>query len=207
MASCYFYLYFNLGQGSMTMRFLVLCCLLFWSLPAYAKEIAGVMVPETLQTEDGVLLHLNGAGIRSKFFFDIYIAELYVEHPSSVVREVIEAPGRKRVIMHFLYSEVGKDKLIEGWNEGFAANTKAGELVKLQERINRFNGMFVDVKKDDIIVLDFIPTQGTKVIIAGQEKGIVPGKDFNDALLRIWLGGEPVNKGLKEKLLNDRGEG
>ena len=188
------------------MKFLVLCCLLFWSFPAYATEIAGVMVPETLQTEDGVLLHLNGAGIRSKFFFDIYIAELYLEHPSSAVKEVIEPQGRKRVIMHFLYSEVGKEKLIEGWNEGFGENTKADELVKLQQRINQFNGMFVDVKKDEIVVLDFIPTKGTKVMIAGQEKGIIPGKDFNDALLRIWLGEKPVNKGLKEKLLSYKQE-
>jgi hypothetical protein len=40
------------------------------------------------------------------------------------------------------------------------------------------------------------------VTIAKQEKGVVPGKDFNDALLRIWLGEKPVTKGLKEKLLS-----
>lgn len=184
------------------MRFFVLCCLLFCSVPANAKEIAGVMVQETLQTEDGILLHLNGAGIRSKFFFDIYIAELYLEHPSNVANEVIETSGRKRVIMHFLYNKVEKDKLITGWNEGFTENTKTEEVVKLQERIDQFNGMFVDVKKDDIIVLDFIPEKGTVVTIAKQEKGVVPGKDFNDALLRIWLGEKPVTKGLKEKLLS-----
>jgi hypothetical protein len=169
---------------------------------ANAKEIAGVMVQETLQTEDGIMLQLNGAGIRSKFFFDIYIAELYLEHPSNVVSEVIEASGRKRVVMHFLYDKVEKDKLVTGWNEGFTENTKAEEVVKLQERIDRFNGMFADVKKDDIIVLDFIPEKGTVVTIANQEKGVVPGKDFNDALLRIWLGEKPVTKGLKEKLLS-----
>jgi hypothetical protein len=169
---------------------------------ANAKEIAGVMVQETLQTEDGILLQLNGAGIRSKFFFDIYLAELYLEHPSSAANEVIEATGRKRVVMHFLYDKVEKDKLITGWNEGFTENTKAEEVVKLQERINRFNAMFVDVTKDDIIVLDFIPDQGTAVTIAKQEKGVIPGKDFNDALLRIWMGEKPVTKGLKEKLLS-----
>jgi hypothetical protein len=184
------------------MRFFILCCLLLCSLPANAKDIAGVMVQETLQMEDGTLLHLNGAGIRSKFFFDIYIAELYMEHPSSVVKEVLEATGRKRMVMHFLYKEVGKDKLIEGWDEGFAGNTPKDELVKLQDRINQFNDMFVDVKKDDIIVLDFIPDKGTIVTIAKQEKGVVSGKDFNDALLRIWLGDKPVNEDLKEKLLS-----
>ena len=184
------------------MRFFILCCLFLSSLPANAKEIAGVMVLETLQTENGIVLHLNGAGIRSKFFFDIYIAELYMEHPSNMVDEVIETSGRKRIVMHFLYDEVGKDKLIAGWNEGFAGNSKADDVVKLQDRIDQFNGMFVDVKKGDVIVLDFNPDQGTAVTIAGQEKGVIPGKDFSDALLRIWLGDKPVTKGLKEKLLS-----
>ena len=184
------------------MRLFILCCLLLSSLPANAKEIAGVMVQETLQTGDGTLLHLNGAGIRSKFFFDIYIAELYMEHPSNLVNEVIETSGRKRIVMHFLYDEVSKDKLTAGWDEGFAGNSKADEVVKLQDKIDRFNGMFDDVKKGDTIVLDFIPDQGTVVTVAKQEKGVIPGKDFSDALLKIWLGEKPVTKGLKAKLLS-----
>jgi hypothetical protein len=195
-------LYFNLRQRSVTMRLFIICCLFLCNVTANAQEIAGVMVQETLQTDDGIVLHLDGAGIRSKFFFDIYIAELYMEHPSNVASEVIAAAGRKRLIMHFLYAEVGKDKLIEGWNEGFAGNSNAEDVARLQPRIDQFNAMFVDVKKGDIIVLDFIPDKGTVVTIAKQEKGVIPGKDFNDALLRIWLGDKPVSKELKEKLLS-----
>lgn len=184
------------------MRFFVLCCLLLISLPSYARDIAGVTVQETLQAVEGTVLHLNGAGIRSKFFFDIYIAELYMEHPANSADEVIGAEGRKRLVMHFLYDKVEKEKLVEGWNEGFAGNTRADEVAKLQDRINRFNELFVDVKKNDVIVLDFTPGLGTVVTIADQEKGAIPGKDFNDGLLRIWLGDKPVAKGLKEKLLS-----
>ncbi len=53
------------------MRVLLLCCLLLTSLPAGAREIAGVDVPESLKSDDGTTLQLNGAGVRSKFFFDI----------------------------------------------------------------------------------------------------------------------------------------
>ena len=184
------------------MRLFILCCLFLWSVPVNAQEIAGVMVQETLQNDDGTVLHLNGAGIRSKFFFDIYIAELYMEHPSHVASEVITAVGRKRIIMQFLYDKVGKDKLIEGWNEGFHGNTGVAEIAKLQGRISQFNSMFVDVKKGDLIVLDFVPEKGTVVTIAKQEKGVIPGKDFNDALLRIWLGDKPIDAGLKKEMLN-----
>ena len=186
------------------MRIFILCCLLLCSIPANAQEIGGVMVQETLQTDDGTTLHLNGAGIRSKFFFDIYIAELYMEHPANSAAAVLEDAGRKRLIMHFLYDKVEKDKLIEGWNEGFVGNTKAAEVTQLQARIDQFNAMFVDVKKGDLVVLDFVPGKGTVVTIAKEEKGVVSGKDFNDALLRIWLGEKPVTKGLKEALLSSR---
>jgi hypothetical protein len=184
------------------MRLVILCYLLLGSLSANALEIAGVGVEEVLQTTDGSELYLNGAGIREKFFFDIYIAELYMENPSNSADEVIENSGRKRVVMHFLYDEVTKDKLIEGWNEGFHGNSSTDEVLKLQRRIDQFNEMFDDVKKGDLIVLDFIPHSGTVVTIANQHKGVIPGKDFNDALLRIWLGKEPVDNGLKEKLLS-----
>ena len=61
--------------------------------------------------------------------------------------------------------------------------------------------MFTDAKKGEIIILDYAPENGTKVIIAGVEKGVIPGKDFNDAMLSIWLGDKPVSKDLKAKLL------
>ena len=87
------------------MRMFVFFTLLLISLPAYAKDIAGVMVNDSLQTEEGTTLQLNGAGIRSKFFMDIYIAELYMEKPSTVAAEVIGDKGKKRIVMHFLYKE------------------------------------------------------------------------------------------------------
>lgn len=183
------------------MRLFVFCCLLLGSLPANALEIAGVSVEEVLQTADGPRLYLNGAGVREKFFFDIYVAELYMENPSRSAAAVVQDSGHKRVVMHFLYDEVAKEKLVDAWNEGFRGNSRAEEVIKLGSRIKQFNEMFVDVKKGDTIVLDFIPGRGTAVTVANQEKGVIPGKDFNDALLRIWLGEEPVDDGLKEKLL------
>ena len=184
------------------MRVVVFFIVLLLSLPSYAKEIAGVMVNDTLQTADGATLQLNGAGIRKKLFMDIYIAQLYMEKPSATVSEVLADKGRKRIVMHFLYSEVSKDKLVEVWNDGFKDNNSAGDLAKLQERINQFNGFFVDVKKNDVIVLDYNPATGTTVTIKGQEKGVIGGGDFNEALLKIWLGEKPADGDLKDKLLS-----
>ncbi len=179
----------------------IVLLLVLVSAPAFAGEIADVTVPEQIHAPDGVSLRLNGAGIRYKFFFKIYVAELYMEHPAVDAEKVIADQGQKKVVMHFIYSEVGKDKLVEGWNEGFHANLSPNQFAALQERINSFNAMFDTVKSGDEISLDYIPGQGTQVTIRGQVKGVVAGKDFNDALLSIWLGKEPVSDELRKELL------
>lgn len=183
------------------MRTMIVLMTLLLGLPCYAKEISGVAIQESLQSEDGVTLKLNGAGVRSKLFMDIYIAQLYLEQPATTMDAILADTGRKRVVMHFLYSEVQKDKLTEAWNDGFKDNNSPAELANLQERINQFNALFVDAKKGDVIVLDYHPTSGTTVQIKGEKRGVVPGADFNAAMLKIWLGDKPVNATLKEQLL------
>ena len=66
---------------------LLLTMLLFGPLVS-AREIAGVTIPDTAQlSPDGTTLVLNGAGVRRKFFFKIYVAGLYLpsRQTSSVV--------------------------------------------------------------------------------------------------------------------------
>lgn len=181
---------------------LLFCCCLLLSFPAYAREVAGVNVAETLEGTSGTSLKLNGAGIRSKLFFKIYVAELYLQNPSADLKAVIGDDVQKRMIMHFLYKELSKEKMVEIWNEGFAANTTPEQLATLKDRIQQFNDMFVTVKKGDEVELDYFPGTGTKVTIAGIEKGVVSGKDFSDALLAIWLGEKPASPDLKKELLN-----
>jgi Chalcone isomerase-like len=181
------------------MRKIILTCCLLLSLSsvATALEIAGVQIPETLNTD----LTLNGAGIRSKFFFKIYIAELYLEHPSQTAEKVLNIPGRKRLTMHILYDEVSKEKLVEGWNVGFGANLSDEKLKQLAPKIMQFNALFVTVHEGEEIILDYTPDMGTIVTIAGAQKGVIEGAAFNSALLSIWLGKEPVGDDLRDALL------
>lgn len=176
------------------------CSFLFWS-PAAAREIADVEVAEEVVQSDGTVLSLNGAGIRSKFFFKIYIASLYLETLGTDSAAVIGGDGGKRLVMHFLYDEVGKDDLVEAWNEGFEGNGTPDQLTALADKIATFNALFDNVKAGDRILLDYIPGGGTTVTIRGEEKGRIDGKEFNDLLLSIWLGKEPVGEDLRDELL------
>ena len=157
-----------------------------------------VVIPGTQQT-----LQLNGIGYRSKFFFKIYIGALYTVTRAKTPEEVLSQTGPKRLLMHFLYSEVSREKLVDAWNEGFEENTPAGDLAKLRERIDQFNAMFPALHSGDEVVLDYIPGKGTVVTIKGEIKGVIKGEDFNHALLNIWLGDEPADSDLKDALLGD----
>lgn len=182
------------------LKYLLCFTFLFFGTPATGLEITGTTIPESINKD----LQLNGAGIRSKFFFKIYVAELYLEHPSADAGEVLDTPGKKRITMHILYDKVEKEKLIDGWNEGFTKNLSPEQLQTLHTKIQQFNELFIDVHKGEKIILDFTPGQGTLVSIAGENKGIIEGADFNRALLSIWLGNKPVADDLRDSLLGKK---
>lgn len=146
-------------------------------------------------------LKLNGVGIRYKFFFKIYIAALYVEKTSNKPEQIINTHGAKRIHMHFLYDEVTKDKLVNGWLDGFESNLTKQEYQKLKPKIDQFNLMFETVKAGDQVLLDFLPGRGARLTIKGQSRAVIEGVDFYAALLKIWLGESPVTEDLKNSLL------
>jgi hypothetical protein len=169
----------------------------------YAGQIEGVAFPDqvTVGTAD---LTLNGMGVRIKkvafIGVKVYAAALYLPAKEADPAKILAADEPKQLVMHFLYKEVGKDKLLEGWNDGFK-NNSGGALATLKDQIATFDGFWSDMKRDDVAVLTYIPGQGTKVEIKGKEMGVIPGKDFAAALFAIWLGPKPPNESLKKGLL------
>ncbi|MBV2091893.1 MAG: chalcone isomerase family protein [Candidatus Thiodiazotropha sp. (ex Ctena orbiculata)] len=183
-------------------RLLLLCWLVSLFSNVAAKEVAGINLDETMtRADDGVTLELNGAGVREKFFFDIYVAALYLQKKSNQASVILSNDAAARVEMRMLYSEVKQEKFVQGWNDGFRANLDEPQFKQLVERLNQFNGWFETLTEGEMIELDYFPEKGTRVKIKGVEKGVIPGGDFFQALLGVWLGEKPVTKSLKEDLL------
>ncbi|MEW8318736.1 MAG: chalcone isomerase family protein [Candidatus Thiodiazotropha sp.] len=184
-------------------RVIITVCLFMISMTtSQAREIAGVTLAEQIVREaDNVELRLNGAGIRKKLFFKVYLASLYLPQPTSDIAEVTAADRPARVQMHILYSEIEKEKFVKGWNDGFSANLDAARLETVRERLDQFNVMFETLKAGDLINLDYSPGEGTRVTIKEVDKGVIPGGDFYQALLMVWLGDSPISQSLKQQLL------
>ena len=167
---------------------------------AFARDVAGVALPETI-TLGAKPLALNGAGIRSKFFIKVYVGALYLPSHTGDANAVLRQTGPVAMHMHFLHSEVSKEKLVKAWNEGFDTNLDAVERARLGGRIERFNELFRTAHKGDVIRLDYLPGTGTTVSINNESRGVIDGEDFMQAWLRIWLGQHPADADLKQGLL------
>lgn len=180
-------------------RWLVLM-LLLCALPASAVEVAGVKVADKTRVGSAELV-LNGAGIRTRVFFKVYVGALYMTEKKSAAAEVLAQKGAKRVALTMLRDLSGK-QLSEAFESGIQANNAAAEAEAMKPRIAELLALFTDAKEGDVILLDFLPESGTVVTVNGAVKGKpIAGEDFYRALLRIWLGDKPVDDDLKKGML------
>jgi long-chain acyl-CoA synthetase len=167
---------------------------------ATAAEVGGVKLDDKL-TVGGQELVLNGAGIRTKLVFKVYVAGLYVPAKASSVAAVLEKAPRR--IQLTLMRDVSAEEFVEALVDGIKANTTAAELAAAKAGIDQLSAIgkaLGQVKEKDVVTLDFVDG-GTKMAVNGAAKGTIPGEAFNRALLKIWLGDNPVQADLKKAML------
>jgi len=179
------------------------------ALGVQAAEVGGVKLEDKLRlTPTGPELVLNGAGIRTRVFFKVYVGGLYLTEKKGTAAEVIGLAGPKRVSMTML-RDLTAQQLSEGLADGIRNNSSAAEQEALKARVDELVGIMNalgEAKKGDTILLDFLPESGTRMVVNGQPRGKpITGDDFYRALLRIWLGDKPVDDDLKKGMLGQVG--
>lgn len=168
---------------------------------ASAIEVEGVKFDDKVKLGNADLI-INGTGVRSKFG-KRYVAVLYVGAKSADPKTVIESKGPKRVVLHLLKDGDGKT-FSKAFSNGIKDNAGSG-LAAIQDKVNAFSDIMVslgDVKAGTVITIDFVPEKGTQVNVNGKPQGKeIAGEDFFKALLKVWLGDDPVQDDLKAGLL------
>lgn len=167
------------------------------SLSAQARTFEDVTLPDQT-TVAGKVLSLNGVGLRKKFVFSVYVVGLYLPTPARTPEAAV-APDAPKQIQLVLKRDVDKDAIVNGINEGFERNSKQ-DLPKLRMRLLQFAQAIPDLKDGQKLVFTYVPGKGT--VLGGVAKPMtIPGKDFFDALLGVWLGKDPVDEDLRSALL------
>jgi hypothetical protein len=185
-------------------QILTLIFILGLNAVAQATEVEGIKLADKVRLGDaGPELVLNGAGVRTRIVFKVYVGALYLQQKRTTPDTVFNDNGPKRIAMHML-REVRADQFFAALSEGLKDNHTPEQLAKIELQIREFEGIFKRVqnaKSGDLFLLDYTPGNGTRVMVNGETKGTVSGSEFNTALLRMWLGEKPADVVLKKALL------
>lgn len=189
-----------------TMHALFLAAGLCWgaaATAAVAVELAGVKVEDAV-TVSGTKLQLNGAGIRYKGPFKVYVGDLYTTRRVSSLDDLIAAPGPKRLSMTFL-RDINSAELGKWLTRGMEDNVSKQELSKIIPGMIKMGDIFAANKSfapGDVCSLEWDPAKGLSVYAKGKLQA-EPFKDpaFYRALMSIWFGNTPADWKLKDELL------
>ncbi len=169
---------------------------------AQAKEINDIEIADSIQIEEHTLA-LNGAGIRSKFFLNLYVGALYLNEKSSDAEALIAADEAMTIRLYITSSLIDGEKMSEATLDGFVKST-GGNLAPIQKEVELLIGALREAVEDnDVFDLQYVPGTGLSVVRNGVTKVVVPGLEFKKALFGIWLSEDPVQDDLKEGMLGE----
>ncbi len=185
------------------MREFIAMGLLLLPLHSSGADVGGVAIEDNTRIGSQSLL-LNGAGLRIKIVFKVYAAGLYLPEKAASAAAVLAQKGAKRISM-ILMRDLTAQQLVEALNEGIRDNHIPAEVHALKSRTEHLSAIMTGIgtaKSGSTITLDYVPETGTRVTLNGKLLGdAIAGDDFYRALLRIWLGNDPVDESLKKALL------
>jgi hypothetical protein len=170
-----------------------------------AVDVNGIKFEDTNKV-GGKDLKLNGAGMRTKLIIKVYAAGLYLPEKKTNVAEILKLEGPRRVTL-VMARDIASEDLGKAFMDGINENLDKTEKAKIAGQIAKFGEMFAavdDIKKGDVMHMDWIPGTGTVCELNGKRIGEpVSDVNFYNAVLRIWLGDKPVDRSLKPALLGD----
>ena len=166
---------------------------------AEARELAGVKLDETINVQ-GKDLKLNGAGIRKKAIFKVYVGALYVENISKDGAALLASDQTMRVKEVFVRN-VDKGKITDAFSEELK-KAAGGAYDKFKDRIDKLMAAIPDLKDGDDMVFTYVPGKGTTFGIKDVDQVTIEGKDFQQLLFGLWLGPNPGDRGLADAMLS-----
>jgi hypothetical protein len=168
--------------------------------PALAAEVGGVKLQDKTSL-DGKELLLNGAGIRTKLMFKVYVCSLYLPAKATDLAGVLAADPR-RVQLNLL-RDLSADDLAGALADGIKDTSTAEQAAAVKAQVDQLLSIMKSIgqaKTGDVVTMDFAAGQ-SRIGYNGQAKGAIAGEAFNAALMRIWLAEKPVQADLKKAML------
>lgn len=169
-----------------------------------AVEVHGVSLPERIAITPATDLVLNGAGVRTEASLHRYVAALYLPARYGTLKDILADPGPKRIRLTLL-RDMRAVSLTQSVLENIAENHTASELESLKAPLDELTALINRLgaaKMGASLLLDYLPGSGTSLSLSGGAfSKPIRGTDLYQALLRVWLGEDPVDRNLRRALL------
>jgi len=169
---------------------------------ANSAEASSGEFPEPIDLGGGPLV-LNGQATRSVFGVRVYDAGLYVSHATDDGAAIMErnmGPKRLKIILR---RAVPSDKFSSSVRDNLDRNLTPAEQAVFADHLAAFFKSLkigTDLNRGTEVTIDYLPGEGTVVMVNGQRRAVIPGHDFYHALLRLWIG-KPLQSSMKTGLL------
>lgn len=181
-------------------RFIALILVLgsFIYLPRVnALTISDTQIKDTLSFEGQNLL-LNGAGIRTKVFFKVYIGALYVSSKTKDADAIIDSATPRIIELTFLRAVDG-EKISTAFREGFTKNCIA-RCEELKPKIEELAKAVPAIKQGQLLQIT-ATKEGVSLSLDGKSMAQVKAQDLGKEMTRIFIGKNPPTEDLKKGLL------
>ncbi len=173
------------------------------AFPVQAMTVGSIKVEDTA-TVGGKTLVLNGAAQRQILIIKVYAIGIYGEKKTTNAAEFMDSSGPKRIALH-IQRTIDSDEFGQLFITSMSKNSTKEQKAKVVNQTSKFGEIFADlgeVKKGDVIWLDWIPGKGTVNHLNGKATGEpMAGYEFYQAIMRIWLGENPPQPNMKSALL------
>lgn len=158
------------------------------------------IIPATSQHPE---LKLNGASMRVLYgVVDTYIGKLYVEKPTTDEKLLVESDQYKRMVFHIAMKRVSGRRIAKALYDALQLNLTEEEALALEDRLQLMVEMFDEtVHRGEEGYIEWVPGLGSRIVLNGDVKGVIEGKDVYDAVLEIWVGENPVGTTFKNQIL------
>ena len=168
---------------------------------ADTRRVAGIEIPEKLES-GGSLLILNGAGIRTRYFLDIYVGGLYLKERSTDAAAIMEADELMAIRLRIVTNLITNERMQKSMEEGFQKSTRRN-TAPIREKINALIDVYdEEINDEDVFELVYEPGKGLTVYKNGVIRATIECKlPFKRALFGIWISDRTVQTSLKHDLL------
>lgn len=171
----------------------MLAGLLACAAPAGAAEITGVTLPPT-EIVGSKQLQLVGCSAREKLWVDLYAVSLYLPREMTSAAALIDAGVPKLVRLDVTHDGKVPNGLPSAWKQRLQPYVSQEFMQTLESFYNNLHG-------GDTVRISHTPGGGTTLSVNGETVATRPDGELMEAMLKLWVGPDPVSRNIKRDLL------